>query len=146
MAERAKNRHLSSIQLSILARLQAGERLQFDVVRGRYHFRGEGRADEAPARSALALRRRGLLAVSPYGACVPGAAPAVKNCHGCRHLKYDDDGDSDGHIGPDTGFSCAKRVAASVQSQRSMLLKLQDVTYRMRAKRCHEIHVATGEA
>lgn len=134
---------LSSAQQHILARLQAGDRLQFDAVKDVYAFSGEGRGQQVPARSALALRRRGLLVVSPDGTCAPGIAPAVKNCHGCRHLEYDDDGDADGHIGPDAGYSCAKRAAASEQSQRSMLLKLQDVRYRVRAKRCHEFHVPT---
>jgi|GEM_PF-2188360 len=61
-----------------------------------------------------------------------------KNCTTCKHLEWHDD-DTDGHPGPNSGYSCEKRIGGGDDRADAILLRnLESDTYLARGKRCAE--------
>lgn len=58
----------------------------------------------------------------------------IKNCHNCRNLEWHDDADTDGHNGPDSGWSCSKR-----EPTEKHVNQLQDYRYLRRYKSCYDL-------
>lgn len=62
----------------------------------------------------------------------------AKNCKTCKHLAWHD-ADTDGMFGPNSGYSCEKRIGGGYDRADTILLaKLESETYLNRGKRCHE--------
>ena len=61
-----------------------------------------------------------------------------KNCNQCKHLEFHDD-DTDGMPGPNSGFSCEKRIGGGDEKADAVLLRnLESDAYLARGKRCFE--------
>lgn len=61
----------------------------------------------------------------------------AKNCHTCKHLEWHDD-DTDGFLGPNSGYGCGKRDPGTPAVECTMLANLAREDYRNRYKRCFE--------
>ena len=59
------------------------------------------------------------------------------NCKFCKHLEFHDD-DTDGMMGPNSGYTCEKRIGVSDKADCVLLKKMESDAYLMRSKRCFE--------